>query len=299
LNRLRIRRLTRTGNVDARLLHGYLENPEHFLWTILVGNTVSSFAAFGLIMVLFHRGLSEWPWLLVLVLLAMVLLLYAFCDLLPKMLFRRFPNRLCLFFAKPFRFVNVALSPLVGALEWLMTRLLAWTGTKDVAGIRFRSREELRSVLQESAHGVSADERAMIHRVLDLHNLTLKQIVKPMASVVAVNTATPVSEVIALCAEKGLTRLPVWLDKAQTPQIAGVITLKKLLYDTGLKTSAPVKEYLMPPLLLEEDVRIEVALKRMRQGGHRLAVVMDARQRPLGIVTLQDVLAVMFGELSL
>ena len=69
----------------AVILHGYLEKPEDFLWTILVGNTLANLAAVGLLAVLLHQWLGNWPILLTVSFLAVMFLFYALCELLPKM----------------------------------------------------------------------------------------------------------------------------------------------------------------------------------------------------------------------
>src|ERR1700677_4398759 len=96
LSRLRIRQLMRLGNRNAVVLHGYLESPENFLWTILIGNTLANFGAVGLVAILLHNRLEPWPWALGLSFVCAMFLVYTFCELLPKMLFRMFPNRFCL-----------------------------------------------------------------------------------------------------------------------------------------------------------------------------------------------------------
>ena len=78
LSRLRIRQLVRAGNWRAHVLHGFLEQPEDFLWTILVGNTLANFVAVGLIVVLLYRELGGHPVWLVLAFLVMLFLYYVF-----------------------------------------------------------------------------------------------------------------------------------------------------------------------------------------------------------------------------
>ena len=101
-----------------------------------------------------------------------VFLFYAFFDLLPKMLFRMFPNQLCLSAANVFRLVNFALSPLVLVVEGFSKTVLRWTGGRAFTGRLFGNREEMRAVMQESAQSFTSDERVMINRVLDLQNFT-------------------------------------------------------------------------------------------------------------------------------
>src|SRR5438093_3284733 len=96
LSRLRIRHLMRGGNQRAKALYGYLENPENFFWTILVGNTLSNLGVVSIGVMGLYGWLRGWPWLLLLSMAAGILAFYAVCALLRKMLFRLYPNRLCL-----------------------------------------------------------------------------------------------------------------------------------------------------------------------------------------------------------
>jgi len=84
LSRLRIRQFMRAGKPRAKVLHGYLEEPEDFLWTILVGNTLSNFVVFGLLVLVLHVRLGQRPVLFLAAFLASVFLFYTTCDLLPK-----------------------------------------------------------------------------------------------------------------------------------------------------------------------------------------------------------------------
>ena len=95
------------------------------------------------------------------------------------MLFRAFPNRLCLLLARPFRLVHNLLRPLVALVEWVSALLLRWSGGKAFTGTWFGNREELRMLMQDSAQDLSSEERAMINRVLDLQTITVRQVMTP------------------------------------------------------------------------------------------------------------------------
>ena len=299
LNRLRIRQRMRAGDPRAKLLLHYLENPEDFLWTILVGNTLSNFTVVCLLM----AGLNYWApdhRILIWSLFAVgVLLLYALGDLLPKLLFQRIPNRLCLFFARPFRLVHLGLSPLIALITSVSHLLLRWTGGRTFTGRLFGNREELRMVMQESAQGLTSDERSMINRVLDLQTAPLSQVTVPIRDVVTATLQTPMSEVFRLCRERGLTRLPLWETRGLDRRIAGIVSLKDLLYRADLDAQRPAGEYLKPAMYLDEDTRIEAALRLMQKSGQRMAIILGRDQHELGIVCLQDILRAIFGEVSL
>jgi putative hemolysin len=299
LSRLRIRQQMRAGKQSAGVLYKYLENPETFLWTILVGNTVANFVILGwLVAVLYGALKGHWFWF-ALIFSVLVFLFYTFFDLLPKMLFRSFPNRLCIVLAQPFRAIDFLLRPLVALVEWFSGLLLRWRGGKTFTGHLFGNREELRLVMQESAQGFTSEERAMINRVLDLQALTVRQAMKPLEPAVTASTQTLVSQTLALCREKRVTRLPVWEMRDGRRRIGGLISLKSLLFRGDLDLDKPVGEYMKPALFLNEDMRLEVALRRMQRSGQRLAIVLGREGREIGILSLQDVLKVIFGEVSL
>lgn len=299
LSRVRIRQQMRAGVASARVLHGYLEHPENFLWTILVGNTAANFLIFGLLVAQFHEVLSASRLWFVLAFLAAVFLFYTFFDLLPKMLFRMYPTRLCLLLARPFRLIHHSLRPLVAMVEAFSGALLRLRGSKAFTGHLFGNREELRLAMQESAQVFTSEERTMINRVLDLQALTVRQAMRPLEQTVVMTAEMPVSAALALCRERKFTRLPVWEQRDGRQRIIGLLALNTVLYQPDLEVSRPIGEFMKPALFLEEDLRLELALQRLQRSGQRLAIVLGREQREIGILTLQDVLKTIFGEVSL
>jgi len=299
LSRFRIRRQMRAGVRRAQRLHEYLENPENFLWTILVGNTLASFAAFSLLVVVFYSSLGEHRWEFLAAFAGMVFLFYMVCDLLPKMLFRQFPNRLCLALSAPFSLLHAALSPLVGLLTSFSNVLLRFTGGEPFKGHIFSSRREVRMAIQESAEILTTEERTMVNRVLDLQDLSVRSIIVPLHRVIGVTPQTRVAEVLEICRRQPLSRLPVWQGEGNTRRIVGIVSLSALLFAEGLDVDQPVVHYAKPPLQLREDVRLEEALRRMQRTRQRMAVVVGFDQRELGVVNLRDILQSIFGEMTL
>jgi CBS domain containing-hemolysin-like protein len=299
LSRLRIRRLARAGRPSAKLLHGFLENPENFLWTILVGNTLANFLILGWVIVELHEWLVWHHVLIAVVFAAVVFLFYALFDLLPKMLFRAHPNQLCLAAANVFRPVHVVLRPLVWLVKAVATALLFWAGGSAFTGRLFGNREEMRAVMQESAQALTSDERAMVNRVLDLQNFTVRQIATPLAQAVTVEAQTPIRDVLALAREKKLSRLPVWETRDGRRRIAGLLALDVLLFRESLEVEEPASAHMAPAQFVDEGMRLEVALRLMQRAGHRLAIVLGRDRHEIGIVSLEDILKVMFGEVKL
>jgi CBS domain containing-hemolysin-like protein len=299
LSRLRIRQQMRAGRRSAHLLHSYLENAENFLWTILVGNTLANFFIFGWMIFALHGVLKFQRAWFVLIFSSLVFLFYVFFDLLPKMLFRRFPNRLCISLARPFRFLHLALQPLVAVVEMLSNFLLRIRGGKTFQGHLFGNREELRLIMQDQGQGLSSEERNMINRVLDLQSTTVRQAMRPLPETATVRASSSVADVLAIFQEKKFTRLPVWEKVAGKDRISGLISVDRLLFESPRDSTNTVGGLVQPALFLEEDLRLEVALRRMQRSGQRMAIVLGRDKRENGIITFQDVLRITFGEVSL
>jgi putative hemolysin len=299
LSRLRIRQQSRAGRRSAKLLLDYLEHPENFLWTILVGNTVANAFILGWLVVILHHYFSQRVVLFAAVYAVGVFLFYALFDFLPKMLFRMFPTRLCVLLARPFRWVHYLLRPLVAAVESVSDLLLRWRGGKVFTGYLFGNREELRLLMQDASPSLTSEERAMINRVLDLQTLTVRQVMLPLSQATTVAAQTPIDEVLRIAHEKKLTRLPVWDSGQGHQRIIGLLHLNSLLFQPTLDRARVAGEYAKPALYLDEDVRLEIALRRMQRGGQRLAIVLARDRREIGLLSLQDILKVIFGEVSL
>jgi len=296
LSRWRIRHQMRSGNRRARILYSYLENPDQFLWTILVGNTIASVIAVSLMVIFFYDRLSRWPPLLIAALAGSVLLYYASFELLPKTIFRAFPNRLCMFMAAPFGLIHFLFSPLVALLMVVVGSFPQGSGAARIFGYVFGSREEMRWVMQESAPGLTPEERVMINRVLDLEKISVGQIALPLRKVVTVTTKTPIAEVLKICKETGFTRLPV-RDEAQG-RIAGIVSLRVVLREPKLDETKTAADYMTPALTFDSQTRIESALRQMQRMSQHLAIVAGPDKREIGAVSLQDILRVIFGDVT-
>ena len=299
LNRLRVRRLARLGNSQAQILHSFLEKPEKFLWTILVGNTLVNFLILGWVIAKLHEWFGGQTLLIIVLFAVIVFGFYSFFDLLPKMLFRAYPNRLCLASANAVRLVHLALAPLVFLVESVSRFVLRWRGTRAFTARLFGNREEMRAVMAEAASALTGEEHAMVNRVLDLQHFTVAQITIPLAKTFSLDVQSPLSDSLKLAQEKNLSRLPVWENREGKKRIAGMLDVGTLLFVENLDAQKTAGEFMSPALFLEDDTRLEIALRRMQRAGQRLAVVLSRDGSEVGVVALEDILKLMFGEVKL
>ncbi|HEY3914950.1 MAG TPA: CNNM domain-containing protein [Verrucomicrobiae bacterium] len=297
LNRFRIRQLMRTGERRAAVLQSFLAHPEDFLWTILVGNTTVNFILFSVGFLRLQKTLGHHRLVEVTVFLTGVFLFYIICELAPKTVFQRYPNRLSLSMAFPFRWIHRILAPLVAVAAWVSRGLLHWTGGRAYTGRVIGVRDELRFMMHESAHDLTQEEKVMINRVLDLPNRRVRHVMVPMSNVASVPADMPMVQVLTLCRDRNLTRLPAF--DPQTGRVAGIINLEHILYLTDLNPAKPARDYLQAAAFLPEELLLESALRRMQHTGSRLAIVVGPNSRETGIISLQDVFKVIFGNVAL
>lgn len=295
LSRFRIRRLARQGDHRAAQLQHFLDYPESFLWTILVGNTLAAVV----VVAIGTLGLGRWLGIsgrFAVAVVAMLLVLFVFGDLLPKLLFRRFPNRLCLFAIGPFRVLRALLSPIVSATEWVSRRLLRLTGGQAFTGRVFGSRAELRQVIEESSASLSREELVMINRILDLQNLRVRDVMTPIERAVTLQAAGSVGDLLEVVRERRVSYVPLWKDIGRGRRILGVVSVSGLLFDGEPVPSRTLESLVQPAVFVDETTRLEDVVRQLQRGRQRLAVVLNAQKREVGVITLNDVLRTMFGE---
>jgi CBS domain containing-hemolysin-like protein len=298
LSRLRVRQRARAGSGNARRLLAYMDRPEDFLWTILVGNTVANFAAVALI----WQDLQGWAkgreWAVWAMLLAIGLAIYLIGQLLPKRLFQRMPNRLCLLLLPVFAAIHWMLSPAVFLVARFAQALLWVTGDRALSSRLFANRDELKALIQSSTGELSKTERSLINRVIDAQNLTLSRVAKPLDSVQTITASATLEEIQNLCRREGRTRMPVWSGRGPGRRIEGIVSLKDVLYSEPDGQRKTARDWLRPALFLEDSLRIEEALRAFQRSGEHLAIVRGPGGVEVGIVTLSDVLGALFLEVQ-
>ena len=160
----------------------------------------------------------------------------------------------------------------------------------------FKNREELKKLMEDSDDSLSDEERTMISQVLRPSERTLGQAAITLNLSVTASADSPISSVVDLCRNHRIARVPIWKFGGGQRKVVGVVTLKTSLYREDYDGSKPAREYMQPALFLPADLKVEAALKRMQRSGQWLAIVTSESQKEAGIVSLQDILNVVFSD---
>jgi len=303
-DKLGIRTQKDSGNRSDRLLARFLEEPERILTTTLIGTNVSVVAATTLFAVLVHRSgrIPENRAELVTVLVLSPCLLL-FGELVPKSICRHFSSRVAPIVIQPLTWLSMMLFPLVALVRWLTSLAMAAVGAPRRSHLEV-SREELRVLLDygEEASEVTTGgeaieqaEREMIERIFQFPEVTVKEAMRPLIDVVAINEEASLAEAIELFLSSGFSRLPVFHERVD--DIVGVIRAVDILRlpDPAGRSAAGLTQ---PVPYVPETQKVELLLTEMQHQRQGMAVVVDEYGGAQGVVTLEDILEEIVGEIE-
>ena len=153
--------------------------------------------------------------------------------------------------------------------------------------------------MEDSSQALTSEERGMITRVFDLQNINVRQIALPFNRFPILKHNELVADAIARFRETPINILPVWTANLRENRVAGFLNLKSIIFEQEFALNDHVEKHLSPPLYLDEDVRVQEALRRMQRSGNRMAIVVSRDRRELGLIRLEEILKVIFGEVKL
>jgi len=296
LNRVRLRHLVERGNRRARILNGFVENSERLLGTTLVGNNLANvLVAVGAVaLAVRFFGASYAVELAATVAVAAVVLILG--EITPKTLSRRYPHRLCMTFADLLNAAAWLFAPLV-VLVGVLMRWIARLGGGGVPPEKlFISRKELKLLAREGEDGgaLTPEERQMIHDVFDFSFKSVGDVMIPLSRTVTVPRETSVEQLLALSERTGLARIPV----RDGDHVSGVVNTYEILFEEAVCTGAPVTPFIRKPLEVLSTERIDRVLARLQAGRCPLSVVIDPDGRPVGLITIEDIVEEIIGDVA-
>jgi putative hemolysin len=292
-NRLRLRHMAEGGHRTAvRYLEAF-RRPERLLSTAMMGVTLAHITA---------STVATWALIPVagggaalMVTLALTPLMLVFGEVIPKAIARERATGLILVLFPAIEAAGRLLTPLTWGANALVGRLLALTGQARISTRQFVSREELKLLLQlepEEAD-VTVSEAEMIDKIFDLGETAVREVMVPLVDVAALSeTATP-ADAIRLIEERGFSRIPVYTDRVFN--IVGVVTAMDLLR-RGVE-APDLRSLMRPATYVPETKRIDDLLREMQKNRVQLAVVVDEYGGAVGIVTVEDIVEEVVGEI--
>jgi putative hemolysin len=293
-NRVRLRHLAEGGNrTAARYLESF-HQPEHLLSTAMMGVTIAHITA---------STVATWALLplvggaaALVVTVALTPVMLVFGEVIPKAVAREWATALIL---RLFRVIEVAamiLAPLTWGANMMVGGALAIFGRRRTSTRQFVSREELKLLLQMEPQeaDVTTSEAEMIDKIFDLGETAVREVMVPMVDVVALPETAAPDEAVRLISERGYSRIPVYADRILN--VVGVVTAMDLLRRGA--QAADVRALMRPATYVPETKRIDELLAEMQKARVQLVVVVDEYGAAVGIVTIEDIVEEIVGEIQ-
>ena len=300
LNRYRLRHLEEQRGHRATTIRRVLTYPEKVLGTILTGNVFLNTAASSLVTYAVTLSVSDperRAEAITLATLALTALILLFGEMIPKSIAARHPESLAFLVIGPVVFFIWLLSPVVKLLTLISNGFLRLFGEVP-RPLRHEIPLEELEILVASAEmgGEPGGKRQMLRKVFELGETRVSEVMVPRTEIVAVEVDAPLEEIVSLIQKQRFSRMPVYRETLDT--IEGLVYSKDITAYWGKTTPFRLAEVLRKPYFLPDGAKVEQALEQMQKQRVHMALVVDEHGGVEGMVTLEDLLEEIVGELS-
>ncbi len=293
LNRIRIKNMAENGNKRAAMVLKLVEKYDEILSTILVGNNIVNIACSSVATLLFVNLLKDPDLGATVSTIVITIVLLIFGEISPKTIAKERPEGLAMFSAPILRFFLIVLTPITFFFK-LWQKLL---------GVLFKSpadqgitEEELLTIVDEAEQdgNLDKDESELIRSAIEFNELEVRDIFTPRIDISAIPSGISKEEAAEVFSETGYSRLPVY--EGTLDNITGILYLKDF-YNAAYNRKTDIQEIIKPVIYVPRSKKISDLRKELQEQQLHIAVVTDEFGGTVGIVTLEDILEELVGEI--
>jgi CBS domain containing-hemolysin-like protein len=298
-NKLRLRRAADGGSKTAKVAYGITERFTTALSAILIGNNLANIAVSTcttlIVMDLFTDELVGLASTLATVIVTVVILICG--EIVPKVLSKQKADVVVRIVAIPTRVLTILLSPIVAIVMMLLFVLRKLWGKDHAETDPTVTEEELVTIIDTvEEEGVIDEEQSdLLQSTIDFHDTTVSEIMTPRIDMTAldIDDEEKIGELLSDTAQ--YSRLPVYEDSIDN--IIGILSLTRY-YKATLETECPdIRELMMKPCKIHKTMKLPAALNKLREMKVHLAIVIDEFGGTLGVVTMEDILEELVGDI--
>ena len=298
LSKIKLRRMQEEGKKKARVVAKLHSNMPRLLTTVLIGtnflNALISALATALVVKIFGGGGVGLPTLLT------AFVITTFGQIIPKTIAGRYPERKCLSSSVPLLVLEKLFFPVVFLFERL-SHGAVWLVEKIIKPREHLiTEEELKTLIDvgEKEGTIEKNESRMLNKIIKFNDLSATDIMKHRSFVSMVSTQATYDEVVKEFLESGFSTLTVY--KGQIENVVGIINYKKVLYgnDDFDKGEGFAGRLMDDVLFVPGTFSALELLQKLREDENKFAVVLDEQGQTAGIVTIEDIIRVVFGRMT-
>lgn len=292
LNRIRLKNMAEKGNRRADLVLKMSENYDVLLSTILIGNNIVNIASASLATVLFVRLLGDEAGASISTIVTTIVVLI-FGEVSPKSIAKESPEAFAMFSAPLLRVFTVILTPFnFFFIQWKKLLSMIFKASED-KGI---TEEELLTIVEEARQdgGIDEQESSLIRSAIEFTELEAGDIFTPRIDVEAVSVDADQEEIARVFADTGYSRLPVY--EGNIDHVVGIV-YQKDFHNRVYRTRETLGDIIKPAMFIARNKKIGALLKELQQNKMHIAVILDEFGGTVGIVTMEDILEELVGEI--
>lgn len=310
MNKTKLNLLAEDGNKKAKLLLSLVKDTSRFLATIQVGITFAGFFASASAATTISSKFSEVltnlgvPYggniALVITTLIISYITLVLGELVPKRIALQNAEKIAMISVKPIIVISKITKPFVWFLSLSTNLILKLMGIKTDGVEEKISREEIRSLVElgEEQGTINETERTMIDGIIKFDDILAKEVMTPRTETFCIEANTDIKESINLILQENYSRIPVY--EEEIDNIVGVIYMKEIfaaVINNGIETIS-IKDVMRQPYMVPETKSIDKLLKDMQDSQNHISIVIDEYGGFSGIVTLEDLLEEVIGEIE-
>ena len=291
-NKIKLKNMAADDNKRAAQALRLCEDFDRLITAVLVGNTISNITMTSVATV---YGITTWgarigPTIATVIVTVLILVLG---EISPKIIAREYPEEAALLLTPMVRTLIFVLTPLTFIFNGLKIFLKKAFGRNE--GPEF-SEDELLTIVEEAEAGgaIGEEQSELIANAIEFNDVEAIDVLTPRVDIVAIERGTPVAEIKQVFKESGLSRLPVYEDDLD--DIIGVINLKDL-YNNNVRNMKDVEKIIKPVAYVAESIKAAVLLKKMQAKRTHIAIVVDEYGGTTGLVTLEDIIEEIVGDI--
>ena len=281
----------------GKLLESFIKTPSSIIATILLADEILNVTITSLISTKLDstlKGSVSEELISVIAVLVTSIVILIFCEIIPKTIGVKFSRTLSVYVARPVEFLNRIMFPLTLFFDFISRKLVDLFKIKNDDGLLSSSRTNITSLIDigEDEGSVKTSETQLIDNFLKLDKIPLSKILTPEPDLYMIEKDTPIAKVIEENMNYGFSRIPVY--EGDSDNIIGIVHSKDLLNHTGEN----ITQLLRDPFFVPVQKKALTLLREMQLMRLHIALVIDEYGRLKGIVTLDDILEEIFGEIE-
>jgi CBS domain containing-hemolysin-like protein len=297
LSKIRLRHMLAKGIKRAQSLQRLFTKLDKFIAAILIGNDFVNIAISAVVTAIFVHTFG-YHWGVIISTFTSTFFVLILCEITPKMLATKHTEKIALFTAPIMEICIKLFYPLILIFTKSGNFIIKIFGIKTYKRSPLITEEEIRLMIEVGKEeGVLSDEeRKMLHRIFEFGDTKVGEVMVAKDKIVAVDITTTADKLLDIFVEEGHARLPVY--EGAIEQITGIIYARDLLYTLRHKGLFVIQDLIHPAYYVSPALRVNELLRKFQADRLQIAVVVDEKKKTLGLVTLEDLIEEIVGEIE-